>query len=143
MADEHDKSNPVAGVDALVDPHPLTIARVALLSRVNSPVLFGHADDHGRNVEAVYLASAPIKDAARSVRDGTSEDDALAWSEAEMKEPREYVDRTVELLDAVTAFWRMIPNPDPEKKTPSATGTGGSSSSSSGDAAPTGGESNT
>jgi hypothetical protein len=110
--EEHDKTNPLASVDALVDPAPLTIARIALLSRVNSPVLFGHADDHARNVEALYLASVPIADAARSAKGGTSVEDALAWAEADkgMADPREYVKRMVALLDSITAFWKMLPN---------------------------------
>lgn len=143
--EEHDKTNPVAGVDALVDPHPLTIARVALLSRVNSPVLFGHADDLPRNVEALYLASAPIAEAAKSAKSGTSAEDALAWAEADdgVKETKGYAKAMCALLDAITAFWKMLPNGDPEKKTPSDTGTDGSPNSSSGPAEHTGGESNT
>lgn len=143
--EEHDKTNPLASVDALVDPAPLTIARIALLSRVNSPVLFGHADDHARNVEALYLSSVPIADAAKSAKGGTSVEDALAWTEADkgMADPREYVNRMVALLDSITAFWKMLPNGDPQKKTPSATETAGLRNSSNGDAAPTGGESNT
>jgi len=142
--EDHDKTNPVAGVDALVAPHPLTIARVALLTRVNSPVLFGHADDLSRNLEALYLADAPFADAARSAKAGTAQDDALAWAEADegVKEPDGYARRMVALLDAITAFWKMLPNGDPQKKTPSATGTDGSPSLPSGAAAPTGGGSN-
>lgn len=143
--EDHDKTNPLASVDALVDPAPLTIARIALLSRVNSPVLFGHADDTTRNVEALYLASVPIADAARSAKGKTSVEDALAWAEADkgMADPREYTKRMIALLDSITAFWKMLPNGDPQKKTPSDTGTAGSRNSSSGDAVPTGGESNT
>lgn len=141
--EDHDKTNPVTGVDALVAPHPLTIARVALLSRVNSPVLFGHADDLNRNLEALYLATAPLADAAKSAKGGTAEDDALAWAEDGMNEPGDYAKAMASLLDAITDFWKMLPNGDPEKKTPSATETGGSPSSPSGDAAPTAGASNT
>lgn len=143
--EEHDKANPVAGVDALVDPHPLTIARVALLSRVNSPVLFGHADDAGRNVEALYLASAPIAAAAKSAKAGTSAEDALAWAEADadVKGPEGYAKAMCALLDAITAFWNMLPNGDPEKKTQSATATDGLPNSSSGPAEPTDGGLNT
>lgn len=142
---DHDKTNPVAGVDALLNPHPLTIARVALLTRVNSPVLFGHTDDMTRNVEALYLASAPIATAAKSAKAGTAQEDALAWAEndREMNEPGEYEKRMCDLLDAVTAFWKMLPNEDPEKKTPSDTGTDGLQNSSSGPAAPTDGGLNT
>lgn len=143
--EEHDKTNPVAGVDALVEPHPLTIARFALLSRVNSPVLFGHAEDAGRNVEAIYLASAPIAEAAKSAKDGTSAEDALAWSEAnaDVKGPEGYAKAMCALLDAITAFWGMLPGNDPEKKTRSDTETDGSRSSSSGPAEPTDGGLNT
>jgi hypothetical protein len=132
-------------VDALVAPHPLTIARVALLSRVNSPVLFGHADDLSRNLEALYLSDAPFADAARSVKAGTAQDDALAWADADegMREPGGYAKRMVALLDAITAFWKMLPNGDPQKKTPSATETAGSQSLSNGPAAPTDGGLNT
>lgn len=140
---EHDKTNPIAGVDALVDPSPLTIARVALLSRVNSPVLFGHAEDIDRCLEALYLTSAPIAEAAKSAKAGTSVEDALAWADGEIAEPGEYSKRLVALLDSITEFWKMLPNVDPQKKTPSATETGGSQNSSNGDAAPTDGELNT
>lgn len=143
--EDHDKTNPVAGIDALVAPHQITIARVALLSRVNSPVLFGRADDLSRNVEALYLSSAPIAEAAKSAKAGTAQEDALAWAESDgkMNEPGEYANRMCDLLDAITAFWKMLPNGDPEKKTPSDTGTDGSRNSSSGPAEHTDGGSNT
>lgn len=141
--EEHDKTNPLASVDALVNPHPLTMARIALLSRVNSPVLFGHADDVGRNLEALYLANAPITDAAKSAKAGTSQEDALVWSDADKDGTDVYVEKMCELLDAITAFWKMLPNSDPEKKTASATVMDGLQNSSSGGAAPTDGQSAT
>ena len=140
---EHDKTNPTAGVDALVDPSPLTIARVALLSRVNSPVLFGHAEEIDRCIEALYLVTVSIADAARSAKAGTATEDALAWAEKELPDMAGYSSRMVALLDSITAFWKMLPNGDPQKKTRSGTETGGSQNSSSGDAEPTDGASNT
>lgn len=112
--EDHDRSNPVASVDALVSPSPLTIARFALLSRVNSPVIYGIADDVGRNLEALYLTSIPVAEAARHVK--TAVDDALVWAEETLKEPGAYTEKMCALLNAVTAFWNMLPNPDPKKK---------------------------
>jgi hypothetical protein len=143
MEVEHDKTNPVAGVDALVDPSPLTISRVALLSRVNSPVLFGHAEDMDRCLEALYLTSAPIAEAVKSAKAGTSKDDAVVWSESALAKPGAYTEKMVALLDAITAFWKMLPNGNPQKKTPSGTETDGSRNSSNGDAGLTDGASPT
>lgn len=140
---EHDETNPIAGVDALVNPHPLTIARVALLSRVNSPVLFGHADDLDRCIEALYLTTVPVAEAAGSIRAGRQADDALEWAEEALSEQGAYATAMVGLLDSITAFWNMLPNGDPQKKTRSATATAGSRNSSSGRAARTGGRSAT
>ena len=143
MAEDHDKTNPTAGVDALVDPSPLTIAQVAVLSRANSPVLFGRVENLDRALEALYLTSIPAAEAVRRIKAGTAQDDAVAWAEAELREPGAYADRMVALLDAIAAFWKMLPNGDPQKKTPSDTGTDGSPNSSSGSAAHTVGGLNT
>lgn len=143
MAEDHDKTNPVAGVDALVDPRPLTIAQVAVLSRANNPVLVGKVENLDRALEALYLTSIPAAEAVRRIKAGTSQDDAVEWAERELREPGEYADRMVALLDAITAFWKMLPNGDPQKKTQSDTAMDGSRSLSSGPAAPTDGASTT
>lgn len=139
--EDHDKTNPIASVEALVDPKPLTIAKVAILSRVNSPVLFGKVDGPGVALEALYLTSIPAAEALKHI--ATAKDDAIVWAEEALKEPGAYSDRMCALLDAITAFWKMLPNGDPEKKTQSDTATDGSRSSSSGPAAPTDGGSTT
>lgn len=114
--EKHDKTNPIASVDALTSPAPLTMARIALLSRINSPVLFGRAEDVAKCVEALYLANAPIADAAKSAKSGTVDVDALAWAEGALKDSGEYAEKMCALLDAITAFWKMLPNGDPKKK---------------------------
>ena len=122
--EDHDETNPIASVDALVDPAPLTISRLALLSRVNSPVLFGHAEDMDRCMEAIYLVSVPVAEAARSIKTGSTLQDSVVWADAAIKDVGTYSERICSLLDAITSFWKMIPSGEPKKKA-SDTGTAG------------------
>jgi hypothetical protein len=105
--------------------------------------IFGKVENLDRALEALYLTSIPAAEAVRRIKAGTAQDDAVEWAEKELREPGEYAERMVALLDAITAFWKMLPNGDPQKKTQSDTAMDGSRSLSSGPAAPTDGASTT
>lgn len=112
--EKHDKSNPIASVDALINAKPLTIAQVALLSRIDSPILFGIADDINKCITALYLLSIPMSEAVKHLK--TAEDDALVWSHEKYGSFKDYSRDMCSLLDSITEFWKMMPSADPKKK---------------------------
>lgn len=116
MSEENDVvPEPKASLDALIDPAPLTIAQIAVLERVNSPIPTGNIDSVNDCLVALYLMSLPVREAGRIARTLSAEDiedRALAWADSEGMSGSEYNERLSELLGACTAFWRMLPRPE-------------------------------
>lgn len=113
---EDDKvPEPVASLNAILDPKPLTIAQIALLERVNSPVVSGRIDNVNDCLLALYLLSMPIREAGKLTRENSADvlkDMAVEWSDENIVDGRTYNDRLSELLVACTEFWRMLPRPE-------------------------------
>lgn len=139
-----DTGNPEAALAALTDPRPLTMARIALLMRVKSPVLFGQVGDTEECIKAMWAVEAPFAEVVSHIGDAGPQ--SLKWAEAKGMGLKEYRAGLTNLLKSLTAMWQMLPKGEPgdegddgKKKAAATTGTDGSPSSSSGDAAPTGG----
>lgn len=139
-----DTGNPEAALAALTDPRPLTMARIALLMRIKSPVLFGQVGDTEECIKALWAAEAPFAEVVAHVGDAGAQ--SLKWAEAQGMCLKEYRTKLTGLLESLTAMWQMLPKGEPgedgedgKKKANGTAETDGSPSSPSGDAAPTGG----
>ena len=82
----------------------LTLGRLALLERAKSPVLELDIADLNRDIEAAFLYGAPLDVAVKSKDTLT---DSLLWVEQVGCE--EYERLFGELIDALVAFYEMLP----------------------------------
>lgn len=132
--------NPVASLDALAATPELTLGKMAVLTRINSPILVGEASDIPSTLTALWILAAPFEEVLDNRAD--LETPALKWGER--MEPAEYRRRIIAAMDAVDTYYGMLPRkePDPKKKR-RGPGTGSSPSSPSGSAARTAGRSGT
>ena len=116
MSEDNDiVPEPKASLDALVDPAPLTIAQIAVLERVKSPVPTGNIDSVNDCLVALYLMSMPVREAGRMARTlpvDEIEGKALDWADSEDMSGAEYNERLSALLGACTSFWKMLPRPE-------------------------------
>ena len=97
--------NPVESIDALIDPSPLTLGQIALLERIDSPLLRGDVGSMSRCAEAMWLLSLPREEAARRWKEAPVQ--GILWPDAPTLQ--EYRKRLAEVLDGITAFYRMLP----------------------------------
>ncbi len=132
--------NPVASLDALAATPELTLGKMAVLTRINSPILVGEASDIPSTLTALWILAAPFEEVLDNRAD--LETPALKWGER--MDPAEYRRRIIAAMDAVDTYYGMLPRkePDPKKKR-RGPGTGSSPSSPSGSAARTAGRSGT
>ncbi len=145
-ADAEAVPEPKASLDAIADPAPLTIAQLAILERVKSPVTLGGIDSVDDCLLALWLLSMPVREAGRltgeksvaELRDG-----AVAWADETGLDGAAYHAALTRLLRSCAAFWRMLPRPEAKDAKKNGTETAGSPSSRSGRAALTDGRSNT
>lgn len=125
--------NPKAALAALTTPGRLTLGRVAMLCRIESPILAGRIDDLNDTLAALYVIEAPLAEVvanAGRVRDAA----VLAFDGLT---PDEYRAKVARALDEVAGFFELLPRPSPGAKKNLATD--GSPSSPNGSAAPTAG----
>ena len=106
--------NPQKVVDAVLNPSPLTMAQVVLLEKIKSPLLFGDASDTSKNLEAIYLLELSTAEAAKKVKEGSYDLDAVVW--AETLKVDEYRAKIEKWLGGIEAFWAMLPRPDQDSK---------------------------
>lgn len=130
--------NPTPGLDALAATGELTLGKMAVLTRINSPVLVGEASDMPSTLVALWIIASPFDEVLANRND--FETPALRWGER--MQPSEYRKRIIAAFDAVQRYYDMLPRPDALKKK-TAQGTGSSPSSPSGSAGHTAGDSTT
>lgn len=138
--DKQAPKNPAASLDALAATPELTLGKMAVLTRINSPILVGEASDIPSTLTALWILASPFDEVLENRHD--LETPALKWGER--MEPAEYRRRIIAAMDAVDAYYAMLPRKEPEpKKKRRGPGTGRSPSSPSGSAARTAGLSGT
>jgi len=112
LADELRKKNPADGLDALIAPDPLTLGRVALLERADSAVLRGDIDSLTETLAALWLARAPIEEAAS----GWPRRYELSAIWGDKLSPADYRRELHRLLLALSAFRRILPRATEDQK---------------------------
>ena len=131
------KANPEAALRALATPAPLTLGKMALLCRLDSPLLAGDISDMGETLAAIYVVENPVRETV--ARFDTLHAEAICFYDGLSVD--EYRRKAGAALDAVAAFLEMLPRPSPAAKKNSATD--GAPNSPNGAAAPTAGGSTT
>ena len=124
------KDNPKAALAALTSPAKLTLGKVALLCRLDSPILAGQIDDMPKCLTAIFVVE---NDFADSVANFSRIEDMALIAYGGIS-PLEYRHKLAHTLDEVAAFFEMLPRPSPGSKKNSATD--GPPSPSKGPAAP-------
>ena len=126
------KQDPEAAISAICAPSSLTLGHIAALERIKSPLLLGKTSDSLDNIIGCYVATAPsVADVLKQYREGSLESAALDWVER-FKNPTDYVKFLAAVLDAISAFWSMLPraakenNPDGSSKKETASETASS-----------------
>lgn len=109
-------NEPKAALDAIVAPKPLTLGKFAILARRKSPVLDGNVEDLTQNLVAIFVYSHDVTEVFASL--DNLEKCALVF--AESLSPDDYRKRLAELLDAIFAFYEMLPRPEDGSKKNSA-----------------------
>ena len=122
------KDNPKAALAALTSPAKLTLGKVALLCRLDPPVLAGKIADVPKGRPAIFVVE---NDFADSVANFGRIDDLALIAYGGIS-PLEYRQKLAHTLDEVAEFFEMLPRPSPASKKNSATD--GSPSSSKGSA---------
>ena len=103
-------ANPEKALEALVEPSPLTLGQIALLERIDSPLLRGDVSSIHECARGLWLLSLPPQEAATRWRE--SEQEAIAWLDAVGVQG--YRNAVTRVLDGITAFFDMLPRPDGE-----------------------------
>ena len=104
--------NPAASLDALAATAELTLGKMAVLTRINSPILIGRAADIPSTLTALWIIAMPFEEVLAHRDD--LETPALKWGER--MEPAEYRKRIIAALSAVDEYYKMLPRPDADSK---------------------------
>lgn len=113
--------NPKTALEALVEPKPLTLAQVAILEMMDAPILRGGVDSLAETAKALWVLSLPSREAASRWREAPEA--GLAWLGGIGVD--EYRRRLGDALDAIAAFWRLLPRPDEDQKKAAGSATDG------------------
>lgn len=106
------KDNPKAALAALTSPAKLTLGKVALLCRLDSPILSGKIDDMPKCLTAIFVVE---NDFADSVANFSRIEDLALIAYGGIS-PLEYRQKLAHTLDEVAAFFEMLPRPSPGSK---------------------------
>lgn len=108
--------NPQAALDAISNPAPLTMSKVALLERIKSPLLYGETKDTVNNIVALYVVSDVVTpgEIIKAFEAGELTDNALKW--VDTLDPKAFTEKLADALDSIAAFWKMLPRPESDGK---------------------------
>lgn len=112
------KDNPQEITDAITKPKPLTLGKIALLESLAAPILKGKIDLLADNLKALYIYRTPTD----KIEIGRIENAAAEYGDSLNIE--DYRSGLLELMKAITEFFKMLPRPE-EKKTPTNSATAG------------------
>lgn len=105
------RENPKAVLDAVVRKRGLTIAQLAILERLDSPLFVGDVSNLTRTLVSVWAVSEPVDVVIDRLAE--AEDYAVKW--AHEMGVTEYQERLCEVLEGIREFWEMLPRPEKKK----------------------------
>lgn len=104
-------SMPEKAVDAISKPSPLTLSQLALFEKIDAPILRADISNLRENLIAIWIYRNPVSLVARKIE----EREVLALEMSEKMTGEEYGVAIVEVLEAVTAFYEMMPKKEAEE----------------------------
>lgn len=105
---------PEPALNALVDPHPVTLGQIALLEKIGSPLVVGSEGEvpAADLIPSLYLLTLPSREGVAHLT--TLEADAFAWADGlTAAQFQEYL-RTA--MEGVKAFYELLPQPEADAK---------------------------
>ncbi|MBR5879207.1 MAG: hypothetical protein IKY91_06595 [Akkermansia sp.] len=107
-------STPQAALDALTQPHELTLGQAALLEKIGSPLILPTEEEIGafELIPSLYLLSLPAAEGIKHLK--TLQADAFAW--ADTLTPLTYNQALTEAHEAIKAFYDLLPQPEADAK---------------------------
>ena len=107
-------STPEVALDALTQPHPLTLGQAALLEKIGSPLILPTEEEAGALdlIPSLYLLNLPAAEGVKHL--DTLQADALAW--ADTLTPAQYQQTLKEASEAIKAFYDLLPQPEADAK---------------------------
>lgn len=112
---------PQKALDALATPGKVTLGQVALLEKIHSPLLGEGKIEAADVIPSLYLLTLPACEGV--TRLATLKTDAFMW--ADTLDNARYGALLAEALDALRAFFGMLPGPEgdaPKKDSPATAG---------------------
>ena len=110
------QKTPQAVLDAVLNPSPLSVGRIALLEKAKSPLLMKDFGNLNECIRATYLVELPLKEAVAKLKDeDTLLTEAIAWAD-ELGWDK-YEEKLAALIVSLVKFWKMLPPEETEKKT--------------------------
>lgn len=103
---------PEAVVDAIARPNPLTLGKLAVLEKIQSPLLRGDVSKLTENLKAIWVYDKPIEEVAKHF--GDADEQALIY--AESISPEQYEEKVCAIIEGIGRFFGMLPPPDESKK---------------------------
>lgn len=115
------KSNPDKAIQAVINPHPITLGQIALLDRVQAPFLYGDYSHIEENGVALWIYKTSKESMEKCVKE-FNDRERLALEMLNSMSVEEYADLCQELYMAVKRFNDMLPNPEPDEERDAITG---------------------
>ena len=98
-------SNPQCALDALLTPHPITLGQVALLEKIDSPLLKEGELLAADVIPSLYLLRLPASEAVGKLEHLREE--AFRWADAIT--PEAYRKLQAQALEGLRVFFGMLP----------------------------------
>lgn len=116
-------SNPQCALDALLTPSPITLGQVALLEKIDSPLLKEGELLAADVIPSLYLLRLPASEAVGKLEHLREE--AFRWADA--LTPEAYRKLQAQALEGLRAFFGMLPgsteeDAEPKKASPATAG---------------------
>ena len=119
-------SNPQCALDALLTPSPITLGQVALLEKIDSPLLKEGELLAADVIPSLYLLRLPASEAVGKLEHLREE--AFRWADA--LTPKAYRKLQAQALEGLRAFFGMLPGSstsssegaEPKKASPATAG---------------------
>lgn len=102
--------NPSAILDSIAEPSPLTISQMAILEKIDSPLLSRNVTNLVENIKATYIVNIPYKDAVAQIKDETFESRSMEWADSLGWDV--FQEKLGLLLVGLFGFWKMMPPPE-------------------------------
>ena len=103
---------PEAVVNAIARPNQLTLGKLAVFEKIQTPLLRGNISKLTENIKAIWIYDKPIEEVSKHFDD--MDEQALIY--ADTITPEQYEDKLCAIIEGIASFFGMMPPPDESKK---------------------------